>query len=77
MSNYQVPKQAEGNYIAMAEGIKRKTLVFGDKTLLCKFQFDQGAEVPMHSHPYEQDLSLQAIFAFSSSSSSSSRFSSS
>ncbi len=54
MSNYQVSKQAEGNYVAMAEGIKRKTLVFGDKTLLCEIKLDQGAIVPMHSHPNEQ-----------------------
>ncbi len=65
MSNYQVSKQVEGNYVAMAEGIKRKTLVSGDKTLLCKFQFDQGAIVPMHSHPHEQTgylLSGKLIF---------------
>jgi quercetin dioxygenase-like cupin family protein len=65
MSNYQVLKNAEGDFVTMAEGIMRKTLVFGDKTLLCKFQFDRGAIVPMHSHPYEQTgylLSGKLIF---------------
>ncbi len=65
MSNYQVLKQAEGEFVNMIEGVKRKTLVFGDKTILCKFQFDQGAKVPMHSHPYEQTgylLSGKLIF---------------
>ncbi len=65
MSNYQVLKQAEGDFVVMAEGIKRKTLVSGDKTVLCKFIFEQGAIVPMHSHIYEQTgylLSGKIIF---------------
>jgi quercetin dioxygenase-like cupin family protein len=38
----------------MTAGIRRKTLVHGDKTVLCKFKLDQGTLLPLHSHPYEQ-----------------------
>lgn len=40
--------------VAMLEGVRRKTLVHGDKTILCRFELDKGANLPLHSHPYEQ-----------------------
>jgi quercetin dioxygenase-like cupin family protein len=35
-------------------GIRMKTLVHGDKTLMVEFHLDAGAELPRHAHPYEQ-----------------------
>lgn len=35
-------------------GIRQKTLVFGEKTLMAEFQLKGGSVLPDHSHPYEQ-----------------------
>jgi len=35
-------------------GIKIKTLVHGEKTLMSKFVMERGSSLPKHSHPYEQ-----------------------
>ncbi len=35
-------------------GIKIKTLVHGEKTLMTKFIMKSGSTLPRHSHPYEQ-----------------------
>lgn len=35
-------------------GIKIKTLVHGEKTLMTKFVMQGGSTLPRHSHPYEQ-----------------------
>jgi len=35
-------------------GIRQKTLVHGDKTLMVVFLLQQGATLPLHSHPHEQ-----------------------
>ena len=36
------------------EGIDRKTLVYGEKTLLTEFRLKEGSLLPLHSHPHEQ-----------------------
>ncbi|HIJ81588.1 MAG TPA: cupin domain-containing protein [Desulfuromonadales bacterium] len=36
------------------DGIKMKTLVYGDKTLMVEFRLRKGAILPLHSHPHEQ-----------------------
>jgi len=36
------------------EGILRKTLVHGDKTLMTEFHLAAGKLLPMHAHPHEQ-----------------------
>jgi quercetin dioxygenase-like cupin family protein len=36
------------------EGIRMKTLVHGERTLMAEFRFDKGALVPVHTHPHEQ-----------------------
>ncbi|MBC9785737.1 cupin domain-containing protein [Heliobacterium chlorum] len=46
-------KSSEG-YITITEGITRKTLVYGEKTLLSEFRLVKGQELPRHKHPYEQ-----------------------
>lgn len=42
------------DYKELLEGIKQKTLVYGEKTLLAEFLLKKGATLPRHSHPYEQ-----------------------
>lgn len=44
---------AEG-YIPVLDGILRKTLVYGNKTLLCEFKLQKGCKLPSHQHPQEQ-----------------------
>ena len=47
-------KQSDSGYVAMMEGIERKTLVHGEKTLLAEFHLEKGKTLPRHSHPNEQ-----------------------
>ncbi len=54
LANYMISSQSEGSFTLMLEGVRRKNLVHGDKTILCKFELDKGAELPLHSHPFEQ-----------------------
>jgi quercetin dioxygenase-like cupin family protein len=41
-------------YRQAIDGIHHKTLVHGDKTLMVEFRLQQGAILPIHSHPHEQ-----------------------
>jgi quercetin dioxygenase-like cupin family protein len=36
------------------DGVRYKTLVYGEKTLFAEFHLDRGSTVPVHNHPYEQ-----------------------
>ncbi len=54
MTAYMLCKKSEGHFVPMIEGIRRKNLVYGDKTILCKFELDRGTDLPLHHHPYEQ-----------------------
>lgn len=47
-------KQSEVGYMRALEGIERKTLVYGEKTLMVEFRLHRGAVLPMHAHPHEQ-----------------------
>lgn len=47
-------KKGQGNYITMAEGVKRRTLAYGEKTLMIEVELAKGSSVPGHSHPHEQ-----------------------
>jgi len=47
-------KKNETGYKAIKEGILLKTLVYGEKTLLCEFRLEKGKMVPSHKHPHEQ-----------------------
>lgn len=47
-------KATEERYSDILPGIKVKTLVHGDKTLMTRFVMTAGSELPRHSHPYEQ-----------------------
>ena len=41
-------------YKQVLDGIKLKTLVYGDKTLFTEFQLKRGSLLPRHAHPQEQ-----------------------
>lgn len=41
-------------YLPAVAGVTRKTLVFGEKTLLTEFRLQAGHTLPRHAHPYEQ-----------------------
>lgn len=47
-------KSTENAYIKVLDGIERKTLVYGDKTLMTEFRLKEGSALPMHTHPNEQ-----------------------
>ncbi len=47
-------QSSDSGYIEAAAGIKRKTLSYGEKTLMTEFVMEKGVSLPMHSHPEEQ-----------------------
>ena len=49
-----IAKAADVEYVKMLDGIERKTLTYGDKTLIAEFKLGKGKELPLHSHPHEQ-----------------------
>jgi quercetin dioxygenase-like cupin family protein len=36
------------------QGIEKRTLVFGEKTLMTEFRLQKGSTLPGHAHPHEQ-----------------------
>jgi quercetin dioxygenase-like cupin family protein len=52
MENYQ--KAGKEGYLQAMTGIRRKTLIYGESTLMTEFLLEKGADLPMHSHPQEQ-----------------------
>jgi quercetin dioxygenase-like cupin family protein len=40
--------------VEMLPGLIRKTLVSGDKLMICRFDLDRGVAIPTHSHPHDQ-----------------------
>lgn len=53
MKNFTI-NQGEGTHIPMIEGVERRNLVTGNKTMLCEFTLQKGAVLPLHQHPNEQ-----------------------
>ena len=47
-------KANSDGYRSLIEGIKIKTLVYGDKTLMTEFRLAKGSVLPHHRHPHEQ-----------------------
>lgn len=47
-------KASKDGYTQQLPGISRKTLVWGEHTLLAEFTLAKGVPLPMHSHPQEQ-----------------------
>ncbi|MHB1042461.1 MAG: cupin domain-containing protein [Eubacteriales bacterium] len=46
--------KSSNGYLSVADGIKRKTLVYGKKTLMTEFLLEKGNILPAHKHPQEQ-----------------------
>ncbi|HUW65752.1 MAG TPA: cupin domain-containing protein [Spirochaetia bacterium] len=46
-------KTDEG-YLSIADGMRRKTLVHGKKTLMAEFHLAKETVLPSHRHPHEQ-----------------------
>lgn len=44
----------ETGYIEILDKTRRKTLAYGEKTLMTEFRLEKGAVLPAHSHPHEQ-----------------------
>lgn len=42
------------DYDELLPGVFKKTLTYGDNSLLCEFRLHQGALIPAHQHPHEQ-----------------------
>jgi len=40
--------------VEMLPGVRRRTLTWGEKAMICEIALDPGAVVPMHQHPHEQ-----------------------
>jgi quercetin dioxygenase-like cupin family protein len=49
-----ITEASDDGYEAVLPGIFRKTLVYGEKTLMVQFRLEKGAMLPRHAHPYEQ-----------------------
>lgn len=47
-------KKSGQGYQSKIQGIKQKTLVYGEKTLMTEFLLTHGSVLPLHSHPHEQ-----------------------
>ena len=47
-------KHSVSGYQPSLEGIRRKTLVHGDRTLMTEFLLEAGSILPRHTHPHEQ-----------------------
>ncbi len=40
--------------VEMFPGVVRRTLTYGERLMLVEVTIDEGAVVPMHTHPHEQ-----------------------
>lgn len=47
-------ERKETGYAEPLAGIRQKTLVFGERTLMAEFILAKGSLLPLHSHPFEQ-----------------------
>lgn len=47
-------KRNASGYVTAVDGVKRKTLVYGEKTLMTEFLLEEGKTLPAHKHPQEQ-----------------------
>jgi quercetin dioxygenase-like cupin family protein len=54
MESHMIAKHEMDGYVDCLEGIRRKTLVYGNATLMTEFRLSQGSTLPQHAHPYEQ-----------------------
>ena len=47
-------KRNDSGYTKPLAGIRMKTVVHGENTLMTEFVLDKGSVLPEHSHPQEQ-----------------------
>ena len=47
-------KSSEEGYHSPLPGIRQKTLVYGQRTLMTEFRLRKGSSLPLHRHPHEQ-----------------------
>jgi quercetin dioxygenase-like cupin family protein len=47
-------KHTEHNYTEILNGIRIKTVCYGESTLMTEFLLQKDALLPEHAHPYEQ-----------------------
>jgi quercetin dioxygenase-like cupin family protein len=47
-------KSESNGYTQAVEGIRFKTLVYGERTLFAEFRLEKGSKLPRHTHPHEQ-----------------------
>jgi len=47
-------KKDNSGYQKAVPGVRRKTLVYGEKTLLAEFNLEAGYAIPRHAHEHEQ-----------------------
>jgi quercetin dioxygenase-like cupin family protein len=40
--------------VEMLPGLIRRTLVSDDRLMICRFDLEEGVEIPEHSHPQDQ-----------------------
>ena len=40
--------------VQMAPGLIRRTLISGETLMICRFDLEEGVEIPGHSHPHDQ-----------------------
>lgn len=45
---------ADASGVQMAPGLIRRTLVSTDNLMICRFDLDEGVQIPSHSHPHDQ-----------------------
>ena len=46
----------DSGYNELLPGIRQKTLIFGENTLMAEFILTRGSSLPSHAHPYELSL---------------------
>jgi quercetin dioxygenase-like cupin family protein len=47
-------KHSTEDYADPLPGVRQKTLVFGERTLMAEFLLSKNTTLPDHAHPYEQ-----------------------
>jgi quercetin dioxygenase-like cupin family protein len=52
--NIDFTKATQEGYTQAGNGIRRKTLVYGQNEMLCEFRLEHDNLLPLHSHPAEQ-----------------------
>jgi quercetin dioxygenase-like cupin family protein len=40
--------------VEMLPGLIRRTLISGERLMICRFDLDKGVKIPDHSHPHDQ-----------------------